>query len=85
MPKRATKPRRVSKRPRKTGIIKKLAPKSAPLHPDPEKAEEGVACIYHVEYQENGEHVDSATYASVEECEDWLWTLYKIEATDGTV
>jgi hypothetical protein len=85
MPKRAAKPRRVSKRPRKIGIIKKLTAKIAPPHPDPAKMEQGVACIYHVEYQENGEHVDSATFASVEECEDWLWTLYKIEATDGTV
>ena len=35
---------------------------------------------FYVEYQERGQHIDSATYPTKKECEDWLMLLYEIEA-----
>lgn len=35
---------------------------------------------HYAEYREDGQHVDSATYPTEQECADWLWLLYKIEA-----
>lgn len=67
--------------PKKQGLISTLAAKHVPSHPE----DANTKCPHYVEYRENGQHVDSATFATIRECEDWLMRLYNIEATDGTV
>ncbi len=61
---------------KKRGLIKRGPKGSGPRHPVTDEE-----CNYYVEYQEEGKHVDSATFASREECERWLSLLYNVEAT----